>query len=103
MADHVPNPSLSPPRSRMHFLSLAHYIRPAPFETEITFTIPSVKGFHSLKKSDISTEEVESAPGGDISHLQEFVESLTRKRCLPINVSLVAISLCFPSSFSHSS
>jgi hypothetical protein len=70
------------------------------YETEITFTIPSQTRFKTLKKTDISAEEVESAPIEDMpDFLQRFHDDLARQRCVPANVSAVAISLCFPSFF----
>jgi hypothetical protein len=72
-------------------------------ESEITFTIPSKTRFQSLKKTDLNTEEVESAPVEDMPpFLQKFYDDLARQRCVPTNVSAVAISLCFSSFLSLS-
>jgi hypothetical protein len=42
-----------------------------PFETEITFSIPSITHFQSLTKADINAEEVESAP---VENMPPFLE-----------------------------
>lgn len=50
--------------------------------------------------ADISAEEVESGPVENMPpFLQKFYDSLVRKRCVPANVSTVAISLCSRSFF----
>jgi hypothetical protein len=73
---------------------------PSTYETEITFTIPSQTRFQSLQKTDINAEEVESAPVEDMPpFLQKFRDDLARQRCVPVNVSAVATSLCFPLFF----
>ncbi len=67
---------------------------PVPHKTQITFAIPFQGRFRSLKKSDISTEEVESASNEGLPlFLQRYCDDLAHKRFMPADVSAVAISL----------
>ncbi len=75
---------------------------PPVYEDQITFTIPTRHSFSSLKKSDISTEEVECVSSTEVpSFLQTFRDDLARKRLIPSNVSAAATSPLFTSIFSR--
>ncbi len=69
------------------------YREPVPHESEITFTIPSKGRFASLKKSDLSAEEVKNATDEEVPpFLGKYRDDLARKRFVPKDVSVVAIS-----------
>ncbi|KAI0291053.1 hypothetical protein B0F90DRAFT_1920812 [Multifurca ochricompacta] len=58
-----------------------------PYADEITFTVPSAKGFLSLTRSDISTDDVDLATEEPPSYLHDFLESLNDQRVISPNAT----------------